>query len=109
VRPSNWKPTVEEVAAFKAVTASGDLREVRLTSLDGRPADGLLGATRKPRTPLAATLTPPLWPAAPPPKVLCTFKQFELTRKDFNTLREGVWLNDEVINCYMALAQVGGL
>jgi Ulp1 family protease len=39
--------------------------------------------------------------------VLLEFKTFELRRKDFQTLREGQWLNDEIINVYMALAQVG--
>lgn len=45
---------------------------------------------------------------APPssPQVLTTFRNIDLTRKDMGRLQPGVWLNDEIINMYMALLQV---
>jgi len=41
-----------------------------------------------------------------PTEELLSTPKLILTRKDFNTLREGQWLNDEIINGYMQLLQV---
>ncbi|KAI8471844.1 MAG: hypothetical protein J3K34DRAFT_415906 [Monoraphidium minutum] len=41
-----------------------------------------------------------------PDEKLMEWRNHIVTRKDFETLRVGTWLNDEIINAYMALLQV---
>ena len=58
-------------------------------------------------SPAAPSLPPPR--ASPPPhtQTLVESPKVVLTRKDLITLQVGTWLNDEVINAYMYLCQVG--